>query len=588
MNASFLKISALQLENRALKEKLLAFQSGARYVRMKEDYETIIRSKDRRIRELEKELEKKHRENRNTIEIWTQANEDTYLEAHKELSKKDDEISALKEKIWDLLRRQDEKTAAMQQKHQEELDEKDRVIEELKNRLSHAQAQLGRDSSNSGLPTSRTPIGMEKRIPNSRRSTGKAKGGQPGHEKHTLEPPSAEEVNEITDVGTQAPETVCPTCGSGDYEYTGEWISRYEKDIQIRVVNREIRYYEYRCCLCGTKFYSSAAPDMRPVCQYGPTVQAVALSMLNTANAAINKVAAFFKGISDGGLRPCEGYIAKVQARAAKRAMEFRESLRLKILTERLLYWDDTVIPIDKKRCCLRFYGNEQISYYVAHEKKDKAGLKEDRILWLLTSDTTVMHDHNTVNYNKELHFRNIECCQHLQRDIQKSADGTCHKELIRLKEKISTAVNDRKEAIQSGKENFDKAYRNEFHSFVSDTLDLAEKENEADPKNYGADFEKTLINRIRKHYENYFAWIEDFFLPTTNNLSERALRPAKSHMKISGQFQTEKTADNYAAIMTYIMTCRKNGINEIEALKRLCEDDPLTIGEIFSPVTSG
>ena len=52
MNASFLKISALQLENRALKEKLLAFQSGARYVRMKEDYEAIIRSKDRRIREL--------------------------------------------------------------------------------------------------------------------------------------------------------------------------------------------------------------------------------------------------------------------------------------------------------------------------------------------------------------------------------------------------------------------------------------------------------------------------------------------------------------------------------------------------------
>ena len=213
----------------------------------------------------------------------------------------------------------------MQQKHQEELDEKDRVIEELKNLLSHAHAQLGRDSSNSGLPTSRTPIGMEKRIPNSRRGTGKAKGGQPGHEKHTLEPPSAEEVNEITDVGTQAPETVCPTCGSGEYEYTGEWISRYEKDNEIRVVNREIIYYEYRCCL--------------------------------------------------------------------------------------------------------RFYGNELISYYVAHEKKDKAGLKEDRILWLLTSDTTVMHDHNTVNYNKELHFRNIECCQHLQRDIQRSADGTCHQE---------------------------------------------------------------------------------------------------------------------------------------------------------------
>ena len=69
MNASFLKISALQLENRALKEKLKAFQSGEKYVRMKEEYEAIIRGKDRRIRALEKELEKKHRENSNTIEI---------------------------------------------------------------------------------------------------------------------------------------------------------------------------------------------------------------------------------------------------------------------------------------------------------------------------------------------------------------------------------------------------------------------------------------------------------------------------------------------------------------------------------------
>lgn len=266
MNASFLTISALQLENRALKEKLRAFQTGEKYIRMKEEYEAIIRGKDRIIKALEKELEKKRRENRNTIEIWTQANEDTYLEAHKELSMKDDEIVALKEKIWDLLRSQDEKTAAMQEKHREEMDEKDRTIEELKSQLSHAQALLGRDSSNSGLPTSRTPIDKTKRIPNSRRSTGKDKGGQPGHEMHVLEPPAEEEVNDVIDVETQDPETVCPRCGSGDYEFTGEWVSRYEKDIEIRVINREIRYYEYRCCLCGTKFYSSAAPDMRPAC----------------------------------------------------------------------------------------------------------------------------------------------------------------------------------------------------------------------------------------------------------------------------------------------------------------------------------
>ncbi len=76
--------------------------------------------------------------------------------------------------------------------------------------------------------------------------------------------------------------------------------------------------------------------------------------------------------------------------------------------------------------------------------------------------------------------------------------------------------------------------------------------------------------------------WLEDFSLPTTNNLSERGLRGIKSHMKISGQFESEKAADNHALIRSYIETCRRNGINEIQALQRLCDGKPYTVEEIF------
>ncbi len=48
---------------------------------------------------------------------------------------------------------------------------------------------------------------------------------------------------------------------------------------------------------------------------------------------------------------------------------------------------------------------------------------------------------------------------------------------------------------------------------------------------------------------ENYFKWVRDFSLPTTNNLSERGLRGIKSHMKISDQFDSEKTARHYADV---------------------------------------
>ena len=43
-----------------------------------------------------------------------------------------------------------------------------------------------------------------------------------------------------------------------------------------------------------------------------------------------------------------------------------------------------------------------------------------------------------------------------------------------------------------------------------------------------------------------------------------------------------EETAEFYADIRTYIDTCRRNGINEMEALTRLCNGNPYTVQEIF------
>ena len=56
-----------------------------------------------------------------------------------------------------------------------------------------------------------------------------------------------------------------------------------------------------------------------------------------------------------------------------------------------------------------------------------------------------------------------------------------------------------------------------------------------------------------------------------------------KSHMKISGQFDSEKTARYYADVKTYVETYRKNGINEMKALTKLCEGNPYTVEEIFA-----
>ncbi len=104
-------------------------------------------------------------------------------------------------------------------------------------------------------------------------------------------------------------------------------------------------------------------------------------------------------GITHGEITPSEGYIAKLQKRASKRLEEFENDLHCLVIQQPIVYWDDTVIFVNTHRKYMRFYGNERIALYTAHEHKDRESLDDDNILPLLTAETTVMHDHNVVNY---------------------------------------------------------------------------------------------------------------------------------------------------------------------------------------------
>ena len=70
-----------------------------------------------------------------------------------------------------------------------------------------------------------------------------------------------------------------------------------------------------------------------------------------------------------------------------------------KILTLKLMYWDNTVIMVNTQRACLRFYGDEEVAYYTVHQQKNEEGIKEDKMLNTLSKDVTVMHDYNKINY---------------------------------------------------------------------------------------------------------------------------------------------------------------------------------------------
>ena len=450
-------------------------------------------------------------------------------------------------------------------------------IKALSDEVARLSSILNNDGQNSGTPTSKTPLNKSKVIPNSREKTGKKKGGQPGHEQHTL-PPFPEK--EVTETQLHSMDQ-CPDCGGKLEEVTRR--SKDEYDYEVRVIRRRHIFPEYRCKQCGKTSHPFIPNRLKEKCQYGSSLKAMVLALLDLGFVSVNRIRKLLDGFFSGLIHPCEGFIIGMQKKASRQLQAFAADVKNYLISCNLIYWDDTVIFINKRRGCMRFYGTRSLAYFTAHEHKGRSGIDEDDILAKLTEETCVMHDHVVMNYNDDFVFTNIECNQHLQRDLQKLAEISGHSWPLQLKELISTTIHDRKERISLGESAFDEAYIRHFHDRLDHLLEQGDQEYEEDHSRYYEENERRLLNRIQKYRENYFMWVSDFTLPTTNNLSERSLRFAKVHEKVSGQFESLAYARYFSMIRTYLETCTRNGINEFTALLRLTEENPFTLQEVLA-----
>ena len=457
-------------------------------------------------------------------------------------------------------------------KQEEEINEQAREIERLK-------SLLGIDGTNSGIPTSQTPFNKKKIIPNSREKSELKKGGQIGHPKHKLERFEDAEVNDYIDHGMDN----CPCCNSGTIKETGIVIEKDETDYKITVEKKRHKFIEYECKKCGKKFHENIPNNMKEENQYGPQIQALELTLMNQGNVTINKAQKITFGLTNGEIDLSEGYVAKLQERAAKGLEEFNKELQAEIIKQPLLHWDDTVIMINTKRGCLRFYGTDNLALYTAHLHKNKEGLDKDNILKLLPKETIVEHDHNKVNYNDDYGYTNAECNRHLLGDLKKVVDNLNHNWAKELAELLAETNKKRNKLIGQNVEEFTNEELQEFTNTFNNIMIEAYSENGKDNNRYFSKDEGTLITRILDYKNEYLLWVYDFDVPFTNNLSERSLRGVKSKQKASGQFWSEDSASWYAVIKSYIETCYRNGVNVYNALIMLSVGRPYTLAEILN-----
>ena len=563
-------------ENQHLKKTIKIYESDAALAEMK----ALC---DRRIQGAA-EREKRNYDN------WMNA-----VEANKDLKKRNSslwkendqyrrELKGLKRRN-ETLEKNDERRQSVLRQMQEERDklkaenvDKDKQIEALKEEICRLKAQIDHDGTTNGIPTSKTPIGKKKVIPNTRQKSERKKGGQPGHEKNALAALDEEEVTETEDHTLDC----CPICG-GALEELDEAEIKDEIDYEVRTIKRRHRFIYYHCKECGQVVRASVPRRLKEQNQYGPELQAAALALVDLGFVSVNRAQKILTGILHNQVSPSEGFVGKVQKKAARQLQDFMEEAKEFCLTQRVLHWDDTVIFMNTSRACFRFYGNESVAYYTAHASKDAIGIEEDGILANLTEKTYLMHDHVKYNYRKEFLFKNIECIQHMERELERVFRASEHKWAEEMKKLIQETVHKRKEHLEAGINSFSVSETNQFEEKLENLLVKGRLEHEADPNRYYSTDEANALKKLQEYRWNYFAWVYDFTLPVTNNTAESGLRMTKTKQKVSGQFLKEETAKEFAAVRTYTETCRKNGVNEYEALVRLMAGNPYTMMDLLA-----
>ena len=91
----------------------------------------------------------------------------------------------------------------------------------------------------------------------------------------------------------------------------------------------------------------------------------------------------------------------------------------------------------------------------------------------------------------------------------------------------------------------------------------------------------RALARRIHRRIDDYLRFATDLRVPFDNNAAERDIRMVKIKQKVSGCMRTLASAQDFAAMRSYLSTAAKHGRRPYDVLTEL------TGGNVWIPATT-
>jgi len=439
-------------------------------------------------------------------------------------------------------------------------------------RVRNLEEQAAKDSHNSSKPPSSD--GLAKPKPKSLRPPSeRPTGGQPGHPGQTLR------MVEKPDRTVRHPVERCVGCGRSLAKQVPDRVERRQV-FDLPEPNLEVTEHqaEVKTCACGCVTRAAFPPEVTAPVQYGLRVKSVAVYLKEYQLLPFDRLAEIMRD-----LFACdtfsEGTLANLTTACSQRLEPVEAIIRAQVGAADVAGFDETGVRATGSLHWLHTVSTRWLTWYFAHKRRGREAMDAADILPDFRG--RAVHDFwsSYLKYDCDHAF----CNAHLLRELiflWEEQGQTWAQTMIDHLLAIKTAVDTARQAGQSA---LPAADLDRFHTRYLRIVDAGSAQNpvtesSAGPKRRGRRKQskaRNLLDRFRAHPDGILAFMRDFSVPFDNNLSERDLRMMKLRQKISGTFRSFDALVDFCRIRGYVSTARKNGLNALDALRRVFLGDP-------------
>lgn len=422
------------------------------------------------------------------------------------------------------------------------------LVQSFERRVAALEARLGQDSSNSSKPPSSDPIYVKRRPP--RPPSGKKRGGQRGHERHTRELVPPERLTGAIDCRP----TACRGCGHRLSGADPEPIRHQVAELpEVRPDVVEYRLHRLACPRCGLRTRGDL-PAGVPRGAFGPRLQAAVALLTGAYRLSKRQVQAILDDLL--GLSASLGMVSKTERRAAEAVAGPVEAIHEHVRSARAAGVDETGWREGKRRAWLwAAVTPEATAFRIARSRGADAlhALVGDPIGPVIVSDRFPTYARAP---NRQV------CWAHLRRDMQAMIDRASGgqgvgERLLRLSDLVFAWW---KRHLAGS------VHRQTLRSYVAGLRPVV-RSLLADGVACGCAWTAKVCRKLLSAEAQLWTFAAVEGVPPHNNATERALRHGVIWRKTSYGTDGEPGSRFVERMLTVVATCRQRGRDVLDFL---------------------